>query len=225
MEKIKNISLADRVYQELESQILSFKLKSGDTIPEVNLAKQFGVSRTPIREAIHRLAEYGLVELVPNNHAIVYTISAKEANDIALVRIGLEELAINYITAESLKDHLSELNRLADECKTHLDNDDRASAFILDSLFHLELIKTSDNLSLIKLYKRLDSQIQLLRVNQNLPNNALKSYLDHHEQIIEYLKLGEKEKCKKLLNTHIYHDIHPSNKEQISHQPTFQQEN
>ena len=56
-------SLAEKVYNLVKRQILSGELKGGMTIPEEHLAQQFGVSRTPIREAIRRLTDYGLVVL------------------------------------------------------------------------------------------------------------------------------------------------------------------
>ena len=69
---INKESLSDKVYALVKHQILSGELTGGMVISEEQLAQQFGVSRTPIREAIRRLSEYGLVIIKPRSHAMVY---------------------------------------------------------------------------------------------------------------------------------------------------------
>jgi len=191
----------------LKDQILSGQLKGGMKIPEESLAEQFGVSRTPIREAIRRLAEYGLVTIKPRSHAVVSIISPQEADDIAKVRVSLEQLAIDSIDEDSYAENVKELSRYAADCQYAMGIGDRATVFEQDSLFHLALIKASRNSALISICERLDAKIQQLRIAQNLPEDELSYYLGQHAQMMSLLKNGEKEACKHMLYEHITHDL------------------
>jgi len=191
----------------LKDQILSGQLKGGMKIPEESLAEQFGVSRTPIREAIRRLAEYGLITIKPRSHATVSLISEQEANDIARVRVTLEQLAIDSIDEESYAQNVKELSRYAADCQYAMGIGDRATVFEQDSLFHLALIRASRNSALISISERLDAKIQQLRIAQNLPEDELAYYLAQHAQMMTLLKNGDKEACKRMLYEHITHDL------------------
>ena len=207
MPKCIQNSLSDQVYTMLKEQILSGQLKGGMKIPEESLAEQFGVSRTPIREAIRRLSEYGLVTIKPRSHAIVSVITGQEANDIAKVRVTLEQLAIDSIDETSYTENVKELSRYAADCQYAMGIGDRATVFEQDSLFHLALIRASRNSALINICERLDAKIQQLRIAQNLPEDELSYYLGQHAQMMTLLKNGEKEACKRLLYEHITHDL------------------
>jgi len=206
MKKCIQSSLSDQVYTMLKEQILNGQLKGGMKIPEESLAEQFGVSRTPIREAIRRLAEYGLVSIKARSHAMVSIITDKEALDIARVRITLEQLAVDSIDEAGYQSHVKELSRYAADCQYAMGIGDRATVFQQDSLFHLTLIKASHNTALVSLYERLDAKIQQLRIAQNLPEEELSHYLGQHVQMMNLLKSGEKERCKALIAEHISHD-------------------
>jgi DNA-binding GntR family transcriptional regulator len=191
----------------LKDQILSGQLKGGMKIPEESLAEQFGVSRTPIREAIRRLAEYGLVTIKPRSHATVSAITEQEANDIARVRVALEQLAIESIDEASYSRNVKELSRYAADCQYAMGIGDRATVFEQDSLFHLALVRSSGNSALISICERLDAKIQQLRIAQNLPDDELSYYLGQHAQMMTLLKNGDKEACKRMLYEHITHDL------------------
>lgn len=206
MKKPIQHSLSDQVYAMLKEQILNGQLQGGMKIPEESLAEEFGVSRTPIREAIRRLAEYGLVSIKPRSHAMVSGITEEEALDIARVRIALEQMAVDAIDEKSYQAHMKELSRYAADCQYAMGIGDRATVFQQDSLFHLTLVKASKNTALIFLYKRLDAKIQQLRIAQNLSEEDLTYYLNQHVQMMNYLKNGEKEGCKQLIYDHISHD-------------------
>lgn len=198
-------SLADQVYARLKEEILSGELKGGMKIPEELLSEQFGVSRTPIREAIRRLNEYGLVTIVPRSHSFVTIVTEKEAEDIGRVRVALEQLAIESIDQKSYMAHVEDLSRYASTCQYAIGIGDRATVFEQDSLFHITLVKASNNNCLLDIYKRLDAKIQQLRIAQNLPDGDLSYYLNQHSQMMLLLKNGKKEACKALIADHIYH--------------------
>ena len=169
------------MYTLLKEQILNGKLKGGERIPEETLAAQYGVSRTPIREAIRRLSEYGLVEIKPRSYAEVCAITPKEATDIAEVRVALEQLAIDTIDQLTYKEHIQDIARHAADCQYAMNIGDRAKVFEEDSLFHLALARASNNKELAQICERLDAKVQQLRIAQNLPEDKLAEYIGQHD--------------------------------------------
>ncbi|MEA3283807.1 MAG: GntR family transcriptional regulator [Synergistota bacterium] len=103
---------ADYAYQALRHKIVTKQLKPGQRLPEVNIAVQMGVSRTPVREALRRLSSEGLVNIIPNSGARLASPTIKEMEDTFIVREKLECLSI-AMAAERIGDrHLRRLEEL-----------------------------------------------------------------------------------------------------------------
>ncbi len=100
---------ADYVYQELRHKIITKQMKPGQRLPEVNIAVQMGVSRTPVREALRRLASEGLVLIIPNSGARLVSPSKKEVENAYLVREQLECLAVRLAARNVADKHLRRL--------------------------------------------------------------------------------------------------------------------
>lgn len=207
MSKIKQLSLSDLVYNQIKQQILNGDLKAGDKIAEEDFATQYGVSRTPIREALKKLSEYGLITIVPRSHAIVNSISKKEAQDIAEIRVALEQFAIDNFDENILKEKLETLEKYDTECIEALMTNNKAKLFESDSLFHSTLIAATSNTILVDLFHRLDSKVQLLRLEQATSFSELGEYLKQHKVIINYIMNNDLIKAKELLKKHIFHDL------------------
>lgn len=107
---------ADYVYQELRHKIITKQLKPGQRLPEVNIAVQMGVSRTPVREALRRLASEGLVVIIPNSGARLASPTKREMEDTFVVREQLECLAVRLAAGRISERHLRRLEEtLLDE--------------------------------------------------------------------------------------------------------------
>lgn len=101
-----------KVYERLRADILSCALSPGQEIRESDLASVFGVSKSPIRDALQRLELEGLVEIEPRRGHRVAPISVADADDILGIREVLEAGAVRKIVAEATDDVLADLNRL-----------------------------------------------------------------------------------------------------------------
>ena len=86
-------SLEAKVYTELEEAILADELKKGEALTELGISEKLGVSRTPVRGALHRLAEEGLIEIAPNRGAVVVGVTKEDLIDVYRIRMRLEGLA------------------------------------------------------------------------------------------------------------------------------------
>lgn len=201
-------SLSDQVYDHIKSMILSGELKGGERVPETQLSNLFGVSRTPLREALKKLSEYGLVYLKPRSFAEVAIIDEEEAKQIAEVRLNLEILSATLLAKNGSESVFQELKELSNSCLQAAHEGHRSEAFELDSKFHLTIAEKSGNKVLYDIYERLDARIQLLRLNQNLIIESLQDYIKQHSRLLEAMKNGEIRLLTSILSKHIIHDFH-----------------
>ena len=110
---MKNESLADKVFEQLEADILEGKYTAGETVTEIELSNKFQVSRTPIREAIRRLEQENLVSESGKGIKIL-GISCKDLSDIYDVRMRIEGLAARFAAEHITDDELEKLSEIID---------------------------------------------------------------------------------------------------------------
>jgi len=201
--EIDRLSLSEKVYYYIKDLILSGQLKGGERIPEETVARKFGVSRTPIREALKRLEVYGLVILKPRSYAEIISISHQEAEEIAQVRASLESLAVRLLADRLTEEDMLQLQRISEECYSAFEGNDRARGFEKDSEFHLEISRRSGNAYLYNLFEKLDSKVQLLRLELKLPIEDLKGFVKHHSVILDALNKRDGKLAAKLMEEHI----------------------
>jgi DNA-binding GntR family transcriptional regulator len=200
-------SISDKVYHHVKALILSGVLKSGEKISEASLAEYFRVSKTPVREALRKLAEYGLIAIKPRSFAIVVTISDKEARGISLVRLWLERLSARCYAQSATPGSLQALRDIARKCKDANNLSDLATVYELDSQLHLAIAEHTGNSELIRILRTLDAKLQLVRLKQHLPVETLTVYLDQHHTLIRLIENKDFDGIDDLLKMHIIHDI------------------
>jgi DNA-binding GntR family transcriptional regulator len=201
-------SYADQVYQYIRDLILSGDLKQGDKIVEEKIAQQFGVSRTPIREALTRLQVAGLVRLKPRSYVEVARIKQEEVADIAELRLNLERMAFRKMCENFSPTYVEQLQTVANDAREALLKRDKAAYFELDSRFHTLATKLSGNGELHAVYSHFAGKIQLLRIAQEVPMDRLEIYMRQHFDLIEMLADQRAGAIDELLRIHIVHDIH-----------------
>ncbi|MBA4422018.1 MAG: GntR family transcriptional regulator [Syntrophus sp. (in: bacteria)] len=205
--EIHRQSLSEQVYQYIKRLILSGEILGGERIPEEKVAQEFGVSRTPIREALSRLEEYGLIQIKPRSYAVVVALEPREAGQLAVIRSQLETLAVSLLTDCGTDEDFRVLDLLAQECNTLIAEGDIAAAFEKDSLLHLEIARRTGNQHLYEIYEKLDAKIQLLRLVLRLPMEKLIQYIKHHDEIINLMKRRDKEAAVALMKHHVMNQL------------------
>lgn len=207
MYEIHRQNLSEQVYHYIKRLILSGEIVGGERIPEEKVARQFGVSRTPIREALSRLEEYGLIRIKPRSYAVVVALDPREADQLAVIRAQLETLAVDLLTDCGTNEDFKALDLLAKECNTLIAGGDIAAAFEKDSLLHLEIARRTGNRHLYEIYEKLDAKIQLLRLVLRLPLEKLIVYIKHHDEIIRLMKTRDKEAAVALMKHHVMNQL------------------
>lgn len=156
------VSLRDRVLDEVKERIITGELPTGARLHERNLSQELGVSRIPLREAIMTLAAQGLVEMRPRIGAFVKPMTKSYVEDLFAVRLALEPLAASLAAKNRGPDHLAELGRLLAEEQAALAAGDDKHGSLVNADFHLEILRASGNELLFDIMAPLQSQMQRL---------------------------------------------------------------
>ena len=198
-----SISLEERVYLLLEEEILTGKLRDGEQLREIALSQRLEVSRTPIRGALHRLAEEGLVELSANRGATVVGISESDIKDIYAVRMRLEGLAARLATermSDEDKAHLTEIVELS-EFYLKKGDDERRSE--LDSEFHNTIFRASGSRHLNKILSDLHKNIKAYRRLSLKNTNRAEKSISEHREILEAILSKNASEAEHLTAVHV----------------------
>lgn len=196
-------SLEESVYLKLEEEILSGQLKRGDSLAETALSTRLGVSRTPLRGALHRLAEEGLVEISPNRSATVIGIGDEELVDIYKIRMRLEGLASAEAAGRISEDDLKRLRDSVELAEFYIGKRDAEHLKELDSEFHSIIYKASGNRLLCKTLTELHRNIQFYRKRSLAVVERLEKSTAEHREILSAIERGDAEAADKLTSAHI----------------------
>lgn len=199
--------LSGQVYVYIKQMILSGELKAGEKIYEEKVGQLFGVSRTPIREALKKLSEYGLVNLKPRSHAVVAALTREEAIQLAHIRAQLEGLSAKLLAEVGTTRDFNYLDGIAEECDALIAEKDVARAFEKDSMLHLEIARRTKNAHLYEIIEKLDAKIQLARLIIKLPIDRLESFINQHTVIIQAFRKRDRELSETLMKHHILHQL------------------
>lgn len=203
--RIKNHpKLSQLVYETLKKKLISEENWEmlGIRLQEDQLARQFGVSRTPVREAIHRLEKDGLVQIIPRRGAFVKTISAEDVKEIFDLRGALECLALRSSFSSIDRKRLTEMRRLFENCRKDI-KEGKIDGFIkLDEEFHRFIVTTSGNQRLIKIMENLDDQIRLARLKSFSVPGRVEKALKEHLEMIDAILAADVEKAEKIILQH-----------------------
>src|SRR5690625_1278420 len=119
LKKIETMSIRESVFIQIRGLILNNELKPGERLSEAELAENLGVSRTPVREALHKLELEGLVAIHPRRYCQVIGITKDSIHEINLIRVKLEPIvskdAVKYLTDEQIQ----YLKEMVEETKYH----------------------------------------------------------------------------------------------------------
>lgn len=196
-------SLEEEVFLRLEEDILGGVLKKGESLTENSLAARLGASRTPIRGALHRLAEEGLIELVPNKGAVVVGVTAEDLIDIYTIRMRLEGLA-SAAAAKKISDaDKKTLLEAVELSEFYIAKQDAERLKELDSQFHNTIYRASGNRLLYKTLSELHRSIRGYRKLSLTVAERLSASVTEHRAIYEAIVRGDSEAADRLTSGHV----------------------
>lgn len=200
---ITRLNLSDQIANRLRDMIIQNELAPGDRIRERDVCKELQVSRTPLREALHKLASEGLVELIPNRGAVITKPSAEEIADMLQV-LGVLEAFGGERACELISDEeMAEIKALQFEMLAAFSRQDRLQYFKINQRIHRSIVKAARSETLLSLHTRLNARLYRIRYQSNLKNETWSSALEEHDSILEALELRDAAKLSVLLRQHL----------------------
>lgn len=204
-EVIEQKPLTQTVFEKLRGDILHGKLPPGEVIRQDEITTRFGVSRTPVREALQRLRAEGLVTFLPRRKVVVSTIPVKRIRQIYEIRARLEafaaELAVGRLTAKQLN-RLKELTQQMEVLDSEMDLE---KILEKNREFHYIIYSAADNELLVSMIDQLWRDIPRLRSQYLLTPNGLRDSTQQHRLILEALAAQDRQRAYDLVRQHCEH--------------------
>ena len=195
--------LSARLREQIEDRIVTGRLLPGAPLDEQDLAREFGVSRTPVREALMQLAAAGAVELRPRRGAIVARIAPQRLVEMFEVMAELEAMCARLAARRSVPAEQAGLLAAHHACKAALDADDPDAYYRLNETFHLQLYQLGRNGFLAEQAGSLHRRLRPYRRLQLRVRNRMASSYAEHEGIVEAIRAGDGELAAQRLRAHV----------------------
>ncbi len=203
MARVRRRTLTEEVYEALKGDILSRRLRRGARLVESRLAAEFGVSKTPVREAISRLEREGLVDFIPHHGAVVSRLSAKQVEDLMELREALEGFGAEKAATRISAEHLQTLSRLVTEGAEALTKGELERYKEIDLRFHRVIQAASGNERLALAIAGLADQIRMVMSTSVQLKGRADSSVEEHRGIYEALERRDPQAAAAAARSHI----------------------
>ncbi len=201
--RIAPLALYQEVAERLRERIFAHELKPGAWIDEQTLAEHYGISRTPLREALKVLASEGLVTLKPRRGCYVTEISERDLDEIFSVMALLEGQSARDATERSSDADLAQFKALHDDLESAAKRDDINGFFEANQAFHHQLQIVADNRWLQQAIEDLRKVIKLSRHHSLFSEGRLEQSLSEHRDILKAMLARNGEAAETAMRTHI----------------------
>ena len=196
-------SLTEKIYHNLRSDILTGNFKDKEELKENTLAKNYGVSRTPVREAIRQLALEGLVDTIPNKGAFVHSIHDKDVNDVYAMRSLLEGLAARWAVDNITNEQLEAMEEILYMSEYHRKKGNWEQVYKCDNKFHDLLFAASGSYFLEHTLRTFHEYVQKVRKHILKDEERSKKSFEEHGAILEAIKNKQADEAEALAVRHI----------------------
>ncbi|WP_255565099.1 GntR family transcriptional regulator [Methylovirgula sp. HY1] len=196
-------SLHETLVAPLRQMILEGELRPGDKVPEEELCVRFGVSRTPIREALKVLAAEGVLQILPHRGAIVARITHAQIDELFPIMAALERLAGALACARASDQQIARVRALHDEMMGFYRAGNESAYLRLNWLIHEALFDLAGNDTLACFFQQILTRIHVCRFIMRKSSAHWQRAVAEHERIIEALEARDGHRLADLLDAHV----------------------
>ena len=193
-------ALYEEVAELLRQRIFTRELQPGSWIDELKIAEEYGISRTPLREALKVLAAEGLVTMKVRRGAYVTEVSEKDLSDVYHLLSLLESDAAGVVAARANPSQLEDLQGLHAELESSVDDRDRF--FAVNERFHMRLLELADNRWRDQMVADLRKVMKLNRHNSLFKSGRIEESLAEHRAILKALLARDAEGAARRMREH-----------------------
>jgi DNA-binding GntR family transcriptional regulator len=202
---VEQRTLGDEATDRLRAAIRNGTLAPGLRLVERDLAERLGMSRIPIREAIQRLVEEGLVQKHPHRGAVVYTLTRAEIEEISSLRVVLERFVIERVIERWQSEHEVQLRQIVKDMRRAGGQRDLQQIYAQDYRFHLMFWEIAEHSIMLEVLSSLRARISrfLSEANGALTNAELEQHINSHDNVIDVVKSRDVVKAQEEITRHV----------------------
>jgi DNA-binding GntR family transcriptional regulator len=195
-------SYVDRAYEQLRRMAMAYQFRPGERLNEGELARQFGLSRTPLREALNRLTTEGFLRFSPGKGFFCRELDPKAIYDLYQLRKALEVGAIKLAVQTAAEPDILALEQFLIETGPDAGGRTTGELVTLDETFHERLMALSGNDEMLQVLRNVNAKIQFVRwIDMDRVSRPVTQA--EHRQVIERLKARDEFGCVAALEKHI----------------------
>lgn len=192
----KHISLAEQAYATIKRDIISCKLRPGDMVVESDLARSYGMSKTPIREALNLLRKEGFVQVLARRGTLIKPIDVQDVQHTFFLRMLLEPEAAALAATRATGDQMKRLRELAEESGNERGPD--PERLVRNRRFHIGLAEASGVPRLAEIIGSLHEEVERFYNSERLRVVAEPTGVHHHE-LLEAIMTGDAERSRTIM--------------------------
>jgi len=196
-------SLRTKIYNQLKNAILNGIYKPGESLIEMKVAKEMGVSRTPVREAIRQLELEGLVSSIPNKGVVVEGVTEQDVEDIYTIRKMIEGLAARWAAEKITVEQLKEMKDVLDLMEFYTEKGEIDKVSELDTQFHDIVFRACDSRPLESVLTNFHHFIQRARLVSIKSAGRAPVSLEEHRNIYSALSNHNPDEAEKAMVSHV----------------------
>jgi len=197
------VGLSSRVYHQIRAEILKGAFIPGESVTEMGLAAQCGVSRTPVREALRQLELEGLVQLIPNKGAIILGISPEDICDIYQIRSMLEGSVAERAAQRASEEDVRRLTEILDLTEFYITRQNIEQLQAMDGQFHQLIYEMSGSRMFKRVLKDLHYYIGLTRNASLKSEGRAAESLKEHRAVLDAIARHDGMQARELMTLHV----------------------
>jgi DNA-binding GntR family transcriptional regulator len=191
------------VYRDLREEIINVTLPPGSPLSEKDITERYGISRTPVREAILKLAEERLVDVFPKSGTFVARIPVPEIREAIVARKALEEACVREATATASKSRLMELRAIIQRERELAGTGDEQAFHEADNAFHAGIAAAAGYPGIWNMIERIRVQVERYR-RLTLPQEGrMQLVVAEHAAVLDAMEQGDADAAVARMNTHL----------------------
>lgn len=199
----KNPSIREQVLEQMRELIISNAIPSGDRLYEEKLAAELGVSRTPVREALHALEREGFLESIPRVGYMVKTPSLDEFEEIIEIRKALEALTAIWAAHRLDKAIMDEIQDNLDQSAKAVNKNKIDKFMELNEEYHEIIDRASGKQRICEMNRNLRAYIYFFRIRESLDKKLVQKALDDHIKLFKAMKNKDEDTIRKVVDLHM----------------------
>lgn len=199
----RSATVGNRAFEALRQAIVQLRLRPGNPLSEAEVARQFGISRQPVREAFIKLAEVGLVEIRPQRGTFVVMISIREVQNARFVREAIEVAVVRKAALEASPEAVDGLGAIIDLQRAASRSGDHIEFLRLDEAFHQALAHSVDCDYAWRVLENLKAQMDRVRY-LSMPNaTPMETLIAQHAAVVEGIARHAPDDAEAAMRAHL----------------------